>query len=203
MSSSILDEFQRDLVCSSAADVYDKYIASERCFGLDAVDQQVLRERIADHFKVHSSSVVIVGSAKLGFTLKQSKPESARPRFSPFAIDSDVDVAIVSDVVFDGIWKDCLDFWHHSGYEKGGGLWRSGGRFRNYFFRGWMRPDLLPSEGNYTYRNSWFDFFQELTSDRAAGDFKITAGLYRETHFLRTYQTILIEECTQELRTKA
>jgi hypothetical protein len=198
MQASILDEFRSDLIRIDAETVYNKYIAPEQCFGLAGVDQRGLREQIATHFCIDLSCVVIVGSAKLGFTLKQGNSSANRPRFSQFAESSDVDIAIVSNTVFDCIWKQCLDFWHRSGYANSD-VWQSGGRFRNYFFRGWMRPDLLPSEGTYTYRNSWFDYFQKLTSGRAAGDFKIAAGLYRETHFLRTYQTILIEECRQEM----
>ena len=55
-----------------------------------------------------------------------------------------------------------------------------------------MRPDHLPSEGNFTYKESWFDLFRELTSNRAAGGYSVTAGLYREPYFLKSYQEIAI-----------
>ncbi len=58
-----------------------------------------------------------------------------------------------------------------------------------------MRPDHLPSEGGFTYRSEWFDFFRQLTSERVAGDYKVTAGLYREIYFLRAYQQIAIAAC--------
>lgn len=195
-AEALVEAFQADLLAISPSQVYEKYVAVESCAGMGDSPLLGLRNQIAERFQIEASSVVIVGSAKLGFTLKSH----SRPRYSAFSYDSDVDVAIVSDIAFDQVWKASLDYWHRSGYAKSAGLWRNGDKFRNYIFRGWMRPDMLPSSGAYKYRDEWFDFFQQLTSDRAAGDFKITAGLYREEHFLRTYQTILIEQCAQELR---
>ena len=141
---------------------------------------------------------MIVGSAKIGFTLRH-KPargdESERLPFAEFNAGSDVDVAIISDRLFDDIWKACFSFWHTSGYANAGAYWPTGKHFRDYFFRGWMRPDHLPSQGSFKYKNDWFDYFRRLTSARAAGDYKITAGLYRESYFLEAYQTIAINQC--------
>lgn len=193
-----LARFKADLSQLSAGEMYERYVISEACMGLVDVDHVSLRGRIADRFEVPTASVVIVGSAKIGFTLVHKKANDCapeRPIFSPFYDSSDVDVAIVSDVLFDGIWKQLLQFWHDSGYSDHFGYWRGGDKFRRYHFRGWMRPDKLPSGGDYTYRNEWFDYFLELTSARAAGDYPIKAGVYREDFFLRTYQHIAFERC--------
>lgn len=187
-----------DLTSLPAAEVFKKYVLREECVGLVDVDHTKLRRRIAEKFGIGIGDIVIVGSAKLGYTLrdkKQTDRRHERPAFSPFSDDSDVDIAIISDRLFDQIWKRCFEFWDSSGYASGSGYWPSGGQFRDYVFRGWMRPDHLPSEGSFSYRAEWFDFFRRLTSDRAAGDYKITAGLYREIYFLRAYQLISINQC--------
>lgn len=196
-----LNRFKGDLMALTPAEVFGRYIAPDPCYGLSGVDERSLRERIAAHFGIGIAGIKIVGSAKLGFTLRHKSGrdgEPDRPMFSPFADTSDVDIAIISDAIFDTVWKRCFEFWQNSGYDDG--YWRSGRDFRNYFFRGWMRPDKLPSEGSFTYKRDWFDFFRRLTNDRAAGDYKITAGLYREGYFLESYQHIALSECRNRMR---
>jgi hypothetical protein len=199
VDSTYLAAFKADLVSLTAEEIFARYVAPDTCRGLTEVDQASLRGQIADHFGIPVSSVMIVGSAKIGFTLrnKQAKSEDEvdRPPFSEFSLGSDIDVAIVSDKLFDEIWKGCFTFWHTSGYANAHAYWPKGRDFREYFFRGWMRPDHLPSEGGFRYKRDWFDFFRRLTSARAAGDYRITAGLYREPYFLAAYQTIAINRC--------
>ena len=196
VDAAYIAQFKQDLINLPAEEVYARYITTPECMGLSEVDQAALRATIADRFHVHPNSVVIVGSAKLGFRLLAKRAKDGneeRPAFSLFSEDSDVDIAIVSDALFDNIWKRCFEFWHSSGYAAAKSYWPSGAHFRDYIFRGWMRPDHLPSEGAFTYRSEWFDVFRQLTSDRAAGDYKLTAGLYREPFFLEAYQKIAID----------
>ena len=198
LDSTYLAAFKADLFSLSAEEVFARYVAPDQCYGMTDVDQGSLRGQIANHFGIAPEDVLIVGSAKLGFTLRH-KPahgdEGERLPFAEFNAGSDVDVAIVSERLFDDIWKACFSFWHTSGYANARAYWPTGKHFRDYFFRGWMRPDHLPSEGSFRYKNDWFDFFRRLTSARAAGDYKITAGLYRDSYFLEAYQTIAINQC--------
>lgn len=199
LDEAYLDQFKTDLRGRSSEEVFSRYILPDRCMGLSGIDEAALRRRISVRFGVDLASVLIVGSAKLGFTLRhkpaQDADEEDRPPFSPFSDASDVDVAIVSDALFDDIWKNCFRFWHTSGYGNSANYWPEGRQFRDYIFRGWMRPDKLPSEGSFRYKSDWFDFFRALTSDRAAEDYKISAGLYRESYFLETYQHVALDQC--------
>lgn len=199
-----LARFKADLADLTADEVYRRYVLPDTCKGLTEVDELRLRLKIAEKFHIDVSKVIIVGSAKLGFTLRhkhKTERSDERPAFSPFSENSDIDVAVVSDVLFDHVWKQCLEFWHGSGYANAKGYWFGGQQFRDYFFRGWMRPDKLPSEGDYRYRHEWFDFFRrQLASERAAGDYTINAGVYREPYFLETYQKIAINECCAQVK---
>ena len=203
VDDSYLEQFKTDLRTRSSGEVYSRYIAPDTCKGLQGVDEAKLRKRISDRFDIGMTSVLIVGSAKLGFTLVDKTARDPdgqpRPRYSRFSEGSDVDVAIVSEVLFDAIWKDCLKLWHTSGYRNSMEYWPRGKQFRDYIFRGWMRPDKLPSEVRFPYKDEWFDFFRGLASDRAAGDYKVTAGLYRESYFLETYQQVALDECRASL----
>lgn len=198
VDAAYIEAFKNDLTTLSASEMFGRYVLTDECQGLEGIDHAALRLSIAKYFSVELNSIVIVGSAKLGFTLVDKpgdETRAARPSFSLFSDDSDVDIAIVSDTLFDSVWKRCFEFWHSSGYAAAKGYWPRGKNFRDYIFRGWMRPDHLPSEGAFNYRNEWFDYFRKLTSDRAAGDYKVTAGLYRETYFLEAYQRRAIEQC--------
>ncbi len=187
--------FKADLGQLSLDQVFDRYIGADRCAAPVDFDTQALRERIAERFRVDVANVLIVGSTKLGFTLvdKDMGAKTPRPAFSPFSYSSDVDVAIIAPELFDHIWKLCFQFWHTSGYRSALTMWNSGHSFREYIFRGWMRPDKLPSEADVSYTRLWFEFFRSLMSERAAGDHIIRAGLYRDEYFLRHYQSVAVE----------
>jgi hypothetical protein len=194
--------------------IYEKWIACDECRGEVDFDVARMRASIADEFDLQPEAVRLVGSAKLGFTIIDKRKRSVnagrgqqsnehsehRPMFSEFSINSDVDVAIVSAELFDSIWKQCFEYWSLAEFNDST-AWARGRDFRDYFFRGWMRPDKLPTGNAFPLSNDWFDYFKDQTSQRLAGDFKITAGVYRDDEFLRNYQTIAIKKCA--IATKA
>lgn len=78
----------------------------------------------------------MIGSAKLGFSIAPSK------LWKEFNEESDIDIVVVSDKIFDIYWQELFEFnieltarsqGEQDLYEK----------FLNYFFRGWIRPDLF------------------------------------------------------------
>jgi predicted nucleotidyltransferase len=199
--ASIVADFQNDARQLPPGEMVQKYIMPTVCAGAISFDERVLRERIARRFLVPVEGVVIVGSAKLGFTLhdKDMEEEVPRPAYSPFSAASDIDIAIVNEHLFDHIWKLCFDYWDRAGYRYGLPLWDKANDFRNYIFRGWMRPDMLPASKAVNYSRNWFQFFERLMSERAAGDNRITAGLYREAYFFERYQGFSIAKAQARL----
>lgn len=193
-----LTAFKADLIALSVNEMFTKYIAPEVCHGLPDIDQLALRQAVADRFDLTLANVMIVGSAKIGFTLTYKEAKNAfeedRPPFSSFSDQSDVDVAIISDSLFDDIWKRSFEFWHSSGYSEANQYWPRGKNFREYFFRGWMRPDMLPNEASIQIKNEWFEFFRYVTNAGFAGDYPIKAGVYREQYFLERYQSQSLEK---------
>ncbi|WP_397506058.1 hypothetical protein [Qipengyuania sp. R86523] len=186
-------------ICS--ADIFEQFVAPEICRAPIDFDQLALRTRIGRRWQVPVEDVWIVGSAKLGFTLvNKSKAGVDRPAFSPFSLDSDIDVAVISNELFEHIWKLCFEFWHRYRYQNAGHFWPDGRAFRDYNFRGWMRPDFLPNDADVSYRKRWFEYFRRLMSDRAAGDYRITGGLFRNREALMQYQTVAIEQARAQIR---
>lgn len=164
---------------SSVAFLRDKILGGHSRI-LDELQNSNLRQKIADHFGIHTSSVVIVGSAKLGYSISPEKP------LRPFADNSDIDVAIVDNRLFEEYWlklcraKDTVIDWPDLKATQ------------KYIFRGWIRPDHLPL---IDLRNSWFDFFAELQRLEVAGPYPVRGGLYFSMDFLEHYQRAGVAKC--------
>lgn len=165
--------------------MFDRCILTGSCSELEDDITHGVRSSISKKFAVEYNNVVIVGSANLGFSIKPKK------RYVEFGDESDVDVAIVCDRLFERVWHEIYL------YDKSGALWEKKGSFRKYLSRGWIRPDLLPASSVFEFSNDWWEYFSGLRVDGCP--FKITAGIYHSHFFLRQYQTICIEQCKMEL----
>ena len=169
--------FKEDLDKLSDNVMVQKHISFGESYILSSDQYFELKQDVSEKFRTHSSQVILVGSAKLGFSIAPEK------RFRPFGDDSDLDVAIISDVLFDSLWAEAFEFWTYRRH------WASQDAFQNYLFRGWLRPDCLPSEES---KNQWFEFFRELTGSEKYGRYKISAGVYKSWRFFESYQQIAV-----------
>ena len=142
---------------------------------------------MSDQFGIHPKEVVVVGSGKLGFSIKGDK------RYQHFGDESDIDIAIVSGVLFDQIWSEVFR------YRVGGAFWPEERDFKNYLFRGWLRPDKLPPDDSFEYGRKWWRFLRQLETDGLYGPYKIRAGIYKSWHFLESYQTANVRGCRGDL----
>ncbi len=127
-----------------------------------------LREVVAEHFDIHPNHVIVVGSAKLGYSISPEK------KFKPFDGESDLDLAVVDGALFDKFWKVMHTL------RSSAIAWPEFGDFRRYHFNGWMRPDKLPVAD---IRNSWFDFFSDLQRRGIGDGLPIRAALYNHGTF--------------------
>jgi len=125
----MIDQFKNDVMILGDSELINKYYLSGSAFALDDNKHYKLRQSIADYFKVDYPQVFIVGSAKLGFSIKPKR------RFKPFYDQSDIDIVVVSSCLFEKIWKEVFLF------EKNGGYWSKMKDFKNYHFQGWIRLD--------------------------------------------------------------
>jgi predicted nucleotidyltransferase len=142
-----------------------------------------LKRNISDFFRINPEDVKMVGSAKLGFSIS---PEQL---WKPFDDESDIDMVIVSNRVFDEFWKDLYDFNinltvrtkdEQTAYHK----------FLKYFFKGWIRPDFFPF--NYPQRQHWFEFFKSISYGEY-GYRKVTGAIYRDMDFFERYHVMNVK----------
>ncbi len=142
-----------------------------------------IKEKIAEWLNIHPHNVIMVGSAKLGFSIAPKKI------WKPFNDDSDIDIVIVSENAFTSFWSKLFLF--NDNISRDIKEERNFNKFKDYFFKGWIRPDLF----NYTYqgKNEWFDFFCNLSKNYGTGH-KISGALYYGFDFFEKYHVRNIEE---------
>lgn len=178
--------FKDDLSRLSPLQIIRKHIIFGDCAVITNPQYFELRTVIAEKFQVHPNEVLIVGSAKLGFSIAPAK------RYRPFSDTSDIDVVIVSATLFNGIWQSVLK------YQKSGGYWERFDDFKKYLFQGWIRPDKLPPEKSFQFANEWWTFFNDISSSGKYSEYKIAGALYQNWHFLEMYQYNGVSDCIDD-----
>ena len=177
--------FQDDILSFPDSMMVQKYITHGDCYLLGEDAYFGLKAEVSAQFGVHPSEVLVVGSGKLGFSIVEGK------RYRPFGDTSDIDIAIISPHLFDRIWTDVFDYWRERSF------WPEAREFRDYLFRGWIRPDKLPPEGEFRFRKEWWGFFRQIESQREYGPYKIRGAIWRSWHFLESYQIISIQRIVE------
>ena len=182
-----IQAFKSDLLLLTDSMMVQKHITYGDCFVLGQGDYFELKSEVSDRFRVHPSEVVVVGSGKLGFSIAPSK------RYRIFGDESDIDLAIVSTTLFEQIWTDVFE------YTNEGESWQDEKEFKDYLFRGWVRPDKLPPANKFAFCREWWDYFRGLERQGRYGDYKIRAGIYKSWRFLESYQTSAVRGCREEI----
>lgn len=170
-----IETFKTCLLTHGVERALSDHVLMHGCSMLGADVEVGLRETIAARFEIDPSGVTLVGSAKLGFSPKPGQ------YFKHFSAASDLDVAIVSKELYSRVWKEVFEMeraGEHFDFRE----------FKHYHFRGWIRPDMLPSSKEYDTCRHWWDFFRALSREETYQRLKVRGGLYCDDYFLRHYQ---------------
>lgn len=186
-----IETFKGDLANLSARKMIRKHIIYGDCAAISQTQYFDLRSEVAEKYEVHPNEVLVVGSAKLGFSVAPKK------RYRHFTDTSDIDVVIVSARLFDQIWRAVHYFWSQGGY------WERSEQFKAYLFQGWIRPDKLPPSKSFQLANDWWEFFNYLSASGRYSVYKIAGALYRDWYFLEAYQLRAVSACADELKMEA
>lgn len=188
-------EFDELLIACEPAGI-DRFIDEHILGGIPAVfgnDQAAydrFRKRIATKFGVSPQDVIIVGSARLGFSYRKQ---------TVFSLESDVDVAIVSEKLFDE-YSRIICRYHHDVIRHVIALstfeWSRYLAFLKYFAAGWLRPDKGTAiMGQHPEASDWWRYFRSLSYRKSeVGDHKVAAGIYKSTYYLKEYVKIGLED---------
>ncbi len=141
------------------------------------------RKRIGKKFNISFHEIYIIGSAKLGFSLHKK---------TPFDLDSDIDVALVSQGLFDsimsGIAEYQMQFRRNRAVVQEREL-KMYHEFLEYVAIGWIRPDKLPISFQMKgVKDDWFDFFRSLSNGKSeVGNYRVAGGVFKTYNHLENY----------------
>ena len=186
-----VQRFQLDLAALEVRDFIRKHITTGMPVEIAPDDYYELRRLVAKEFELHPSAVILVGSCRIGFSIRP------RRRYRQATAASDLDVAMVSREQFDRYWDGVFE------YARLDAAWkqtRDYNKFVRMLFNGWIDPRGLPPVPTFTQSQRWVTFFDELMQSRRFGSRRITARLYRNWERLESYQEIGISSCHAELR---
>ena len=180
------DHFREELGRIADSEIVEKYYLSEGARHLSNDDIEYIQKVVAASYGTSLSEVVvfITGSAKLGFTTvdKKLKDGSMRPRYAPFDIASDIDVAVISPKIFQRIWVELANYSARKAYFP----WRAD-RLGDYLICGWLRPDHFPRVTHLYQTNEWWPTFERLSKSSRYRRRKVRGGLFHSIEHLQIY----------------
>ncbi len=185
MAYLTVDQFKETLVSRPLAVIAQQHIFAglPYVFRDEPESNDMLVGHLCDAMDVSQQNVVIVGSAKVGFSLNPD----VFPR--AFSETSDIDVIVVSEDLFDRIWMTLLE-WHYP--RRGVNLGQVEGGWarlrRKDVYWGWLEPDQIHYEG-LSFPNvlrplrdisvKWFNAFQSLSLYPELAAHRVSGRLYR------------------------
>jgi hypothetical protein len=195
-------EFGEILLAQPLDDVVRQHVFDgvPYAFRKKPVSMQRLRDHLCGKMNVDADNIVVVGSAKIGFSLS---PDNYPREFSYY---SDIDVAVVSEPLFDEVWHTMLRWNYPRRFSLDGTDWAWSKNRRNELYWGWFRPDAIRFEGlSYPevlkpIRNlstTWFNAFQSLSLIRDFSSRKIGGRLYRTWEHALRYHSDGLEQLKQ------
>jgi predicted nucleotidyltransferase len=173
---------------ATAAAIVREMVTHGSAVMLDEARYAALREETGSRLGVSPNrDVYLVGSAKLGFSIKPKR------RYFPFGDDSDVDLAVVSSTLYEKLWAEARR------YRRTGGLWDDLSHFRNDHLNGVIKPYVLPDSGTVPTKRMLFDFGVALQRTKIS-PYSVTLASWHNIDALEDYQAFAVKECIEELQ---
>ncbi len=174
---------------ASAESIVREFITHGSSVVLDGPTYTRLREYAGQVLQVSpNQNVYLVGSAKLGFSIKPAR------RYGFFDDDSDVDVAIVSPSLYERLWDEARR------YSRSGGFWEADSRihYKNDHANAVIKPYVLPDSDAIPTRRMLFDLQAEL--QRVGGSpYPVTIAVWHSIEALEEYQVLSVVKCQEAL----
>ncbi|MGH9511249.1 MAG: hypothetical protein ACRD2U_03835 [Terriglobales bacterium] len=187
-----VDEF-RELLRSEPLDrIVTQYVfgGTPYVFRQRPANAETLYHHLSGKLAVDARNIRIVGSAKMGFSLS---PDTFSRRFLP---SSDIDVVVVDEGLFDGLWLALLN-WHYPRRTAGLGADNEWGRQRRRdIYWGCFSPEDLKFDRVsfpqalkpvLDISTTWFNAFRTLSHFSEFTRRNVSGRLYRTWHHAEMY----------------
>jgi hypothetical protein len=166
-------------------------------------DYDLMKEYLSSELGIPATTITIVGSGRLGYSLNPSHPGM------PMSEASDVDVIVTNETLFDQLWDLMLKWrypWHMQYWSTAEQAW--GTRHLENFIAGHSMPHLIRKAriGSPRHRrqlmdfsHKWFSVFKNTGrySELAGRDFK--GRLYRTWPFATRYHTYGLRRLSRQV----
>jgi hypothetical protein len=205
LSPSTIAEFKSALLTRPVDEVLQDYVFSGDPYAFRDQPNALLklRSHVSSTLKVDEKNIVVVGSAQIGFSLS---PDNF-PRW--FTDQSDIDVVVVDERLFDIVWHTLLQ-WHYPRRQRlprGDWAWASSRRKELYW--GWFVPNEIRFDGLSLpsalkpirdCSTLWFNTFQSLTDYPEFSKREVNGRLYRTWQHVRLYHAEGLRQIREILR---
>ena len=188
-----LTDFKADCMVLKEDVVVQKFLVDGASyffqFYFDENEEFKFKKSLAESLGVHIRDIAIVGSGKLGFSIKPDKDNNRLYQFKGFDHDfgkdpiekkSDLDVAIVSSKLFDEQLVSLYD--HTDSYMNTVFSGSAKNQFSKYVLKGWIRPDMLPDD--YVISPSIKKVQLELCEEYGRD---VNIGIYKSWYYFENY----------------
>lgn len=184
------DDFKLLLRTVPSAEIVDTYLINDdpgpyiSCDALDFLQREIRLALGID--EKHQLATIVVGSAKLGFAYLDKRGHNGggyKPAYRSYQPGtSDIDVAVVSPVLYGKIWQELA----RHGTGKHNFPWRTDD-LGHYMLHGWLRPDKFPPEAPLIC-TSWKSVINDVSRSQYFMYKNLRCGIYHSRYFLKIYQ---------------
>jgi len=186
-----ITQFRARLLLDDPDDIVSDYILSNGAAHVPTTDIDYIKQRIRTRFGIDPAdiNVWIVGSAKLGFSLveKMKNGRVVKDRYRLFSVDSDIDTAVVSRILYEKFWYEIVVYGHSQPFSP-----YIFGKLSDYMLFGWIRTDYLLAGRR---SRAWWDLLGTLSADRRFNRHPVRAGLFYSKTHLHKYLKRSVDEC--------
>lgn len=176
----LLDDFKYNCINLKSDVIVQKYLieSESHFFSKVRVNEEFeFKKDISSRLDVHIRDIAIVGSGKLGFSLKPDTPGLYLYKEFDQGKVSDLDVAIISSSLFD---KEIRNLYTHMSFHRN--AWGDRSSFAKYILKGKLATRFLPLD---------FKFTKEI--DSVQSDYQRKYGreinfeIYKSWYYFETY----------------
>jgi len=212
---AVLEVLRNDLESAMEIEqVFQKHVVDGPSFfflqaGQSQNDEYLLRHELAKACGASINDVVIVGSAKMGFSVKNQHFVGFDSKVMQTKLSrdrSDLDIAIINTRFFEQVAEQIYEMSRHFDKEWIHHYWQNNQYYcgeKNLFFEytkslagGWLRPDYLPN----VYLTS-AEWIPPCTAWSAKLDRKVAVGLFSNWTYLKHYHMDHLEILRAKLQT--
>lgn len=186
-------KFKQDCIDKKPDIIVQEHLIDGTSFFFDEIQKGKefeFKKDLARSLDVHIRDIVIVGSGKLGFSIKPDIVTPSLYQYKKFDFNyerdngekkSDLDIAIVSGSLFD---RQLVNIYDHTNSYSTDNSYKGSNKnaFAKYILKGWLVPKYIPEDYSLSLE---IDAVQEKYKMEYGRDINI--GIYKSWYFFENY----------------